>query len=132
MSVELTYLTLSVALLFVLVLVQAFSAVHAQGPKAMATNRDDLPAPKPFQGRTKRMVDNLRENMLIFAPLVLIAAHYELSNFWTVLGAQLFFYARVGHAAFYIFGPQILRSLAWFVGVVGCVLIFLALFGVLQ
>jgi uncharacterized MAPEG superfamily protein len=129
MSVELTMLIYSVALLLVLVLIQASAGVLAQGLGPMAGARDNLPAPQPFQARTKRVVDNHREGLLIFAPLVLVAALAQVGNAWTVLGAQLFFYARVVHAGLYLAGVPWVRPLAWAVGIVGCVMIFLALIG---
>jgi len=58
MSVELTMLAYAAGLLLVLVLIQATAGVLAQGVAPMAGSRDGLPEPKPFQARTKRVVDN--------------------------------------------------------------------------
>lgn len=130
MSVELTMLAWSVALLFVLVLIQATAGVRAQGLTVMAGPRDALKEPSVMQARTKRLVDNHREGLILFAPLVLIAAQIGVSNSWTVLGAQIFFYARVVHALLYLFGVPMVRPLAWAAGIVGTVMVFLALMGV--
>src|SRR6476619_3077703 len=111
MTIELTMLAYSVALLFLLILVQGLSGVLAQGLPEMAGSRDNLPDPKPFQARTKRIVDNHREGLALFAPLVLIAAVAHISNPSTVLGAQLFFYARVVHALLYLVGVPWIRPL---------------------
>ena len=119
MSVELSMLIYSVGLLFGLIVIQAAAGVLAQGLPAMAGARDNLPAPKPFQARTKRLVDNYREGLAMFAPLVVIAALTQVSNHWTVLGAQLFFYARVVHAVLYLAGVPWIRPVAWAVGIVG-------------
>lgn len=127
LSVELTMLAFAVALLFVLILIQAAAGTQAQGLAAMAGSRDRLPEPKVFQARTKRLVDNHREGLILFAPLVLIAAHLEVSTPLTVLGAQLFLGGRVAHAILYLAGVPWLRPLAWLVGLVGTVMIFLAL-----
>ncbi len=129
MTIELTMLVYSVALLFLLILVQALSGVLAQGLPQMAGSRDNLPDPQPFQARTKRIVDNHREGLALFAPLVLVAAVAHISNPWTVLGAQLFFYARVAHALLYLMGVPWIRPLAWGVGIVGTVLVFAPLVG---
>jgi len=126
MSVELTMLVYATALLLVLVLVQATVGVQAQGLKPMAGPRDDLPPPKPFQGRTKRVVDNHREGLTLFAPLVIAAALAHVSNQWTVLGSELFFYSRVAHAALYLAGVPMVRPLAWAVGLAGIVMVLLA------
>jgi uncharacterized MAPEG superfamily protein len=131
MSVELTYLAYTIALFFVVVFVQAFTAIQNNGGIAMANNRDNLKPPTVIQARTKRLTDNFRENLWFFAPLVLIAAAANISNQWTVLGAQVFFFARLAHAIWYIAGWPIVRPLFWLAGVIGCAMIFLALFGIL-
>jgi uncharacterized MAPEG superfamily protein len=131
MTPELTYLAYTIALFFVVVFIQATTAIRNNGGIALANNRDDLKPPTTLQARTKRLTDNFRENLWFFAPLVLIAAAANISNPWTVLGAQLFFFARIAHAIWYIAGWPIIRPLFWFAGVIACVMIFLALFGIL-
>lgn len=131
MTVELTYLAYTIALFFVVVMIQATAGIGQHGGMTLANNRDNLPPPSAYLARTKRLVDNFRENLWFFAPLVLIAAISNISNQWTLLGVQLFFWSRLAHAVWYIFGLPFIRPLFWLVGVVGCVLIFLALFGIL-
>ncbi len=84
--------------------------------------------PRP---RAKRNVDNMRENLWFFAPGILIAAIIGMSNQWTILGAQIFFFARVLHAITYLTGWPYIRPLFWFAGIIGCALVYLALFGIL-
>lgn len=129
MSVELSMLIYSVALLFGLVVIQATAGVLAQGLPAMAGARNNLPAAQPFQARTKRLVDNHREGLAMFAPLVLVAAFAHVSNHWTVLGAQLFFYARLVHAALYLAGVPWIRPVVWAVGIIGTAMVFAAIVG---
>jgi len=129
MSVELTMLLYSVALLVILIVVQAGAGVLEKGIAAMAGARDSLGEPGMFQARSKRVVDNHREGLLIFAPLVVIAALADVSTANTVLGAQLFFYSRVIHAVVYLTGVPWLRPLVWAVGIAGCIMIFIALLG---
>jgi uncharacterized MAPEG superfamily protein len=131
MSPELTYLAYTIALLFVVVLIQGAAGILNNGALVMARNRDNLKPPTTFQARSKRAVDNFRENLWLFAPLVLIASAAGVSNQWTVLGAQVFFLSRVVHAACYLIGIPYVRTLAWLAGVIACALIFLALFGIL-
>jgi uncharacterized MAPEG superfamily protein len=130
MPIELTMLALSVALLLVLVLIQATAGVQAQGLITMANARDNLGPPSVWQARTKRCVDNHREGLIMFAPLVLIAAQLDLSNWMTVWGAQLFFYSRVAHAVVYLAAVPLIRPLFWFIGLIGTAMILLALFGI--
>ena len=129
MTVELSMLVYATALLLALVLVQSAAGIRAQGAVALAGPRDDLPPPKLFQARALRVVDNHREGLTIFAPLVLAAALAHVSNHWTVLGAELFFYSRVVHAALYLLGVPMVRPLAWGVGLVGTMMLLAALLG---
>jgi len=130
MPIELLMLVLSVALLFVLIVIQATAGVAGQGLLPMAGHRDDLGPPTAWQGRTKRCVDNHREGLMLIAPLILVAAHLGISNALTVWGTQLFFYSRVAHAGIYLTGVPLVRPLAWSVGLVGTIMVFLALFGI--
>jgi len=131
MSVELTYLAYKIALFFVVVMAQATTGILNNGGLAMANSRDNLKPPTVVQARMKRLTDNFRENLWFFATLVLIAAVAGVSNEWTVLGVQIFFWSRLAHAVWYAFGWPYVRPLFWFAGVIACVLIFLALFGII-
>jgi uncharacterized MAPEG superfamily protein len=132
MTVELTYLAYTIALFFAVVLVQALTAILNNGLVAMMNSRDNLKPATVIQARTKRLTDNFRENLWFFVPLVLIAAIAEVSNPWTVLAVQVFFWARLAHAVWYIAGWPLVRPVFWFAGLVACAMIFLALFGVLS
>lgn len=127
MTVELTMLALSIALLFVLIIIQATAGAQAQGAMLMAGNRDDMGPPTAWQLRTKRLVDNHREGLALFTPLVLIAAVIQVSTPTTVLGAQLFFASRLAHAVIYLAGWPIVRPLVWLLGLIGTIMIFWAL-----
>lgn len=127
MAIELTMLVWSAALLLVLVLVQATSGILQNGAIAMAGPRDDLPPPGKILARMKRVVDNHREGLTIFAPLALAAVVSGKTNEMTALGAQLFFYSRLAHAGLYIAAVPMVRPVAWFVGIAGTAMILVAL-----
>ena len=129
MSVELTMLAYSVGLLFVLIVLQAGVGIRAQGLMPLANSRDNLPEPSTLQLRMKRVVDNHREGLALFAPLALIVAVADMSNPTTVMAAQVFFYARVAHAVLYVFGVPLVRPLVWGVGILATVRLFLAVVG---
>lgn len=131
MTPELTYLAYAIIWLFVIIMIQASAGIRQNGGLVMANARDNLPAPTTFSARAKRNVDNMRENLWLFAPGILIAAVAGISNQWTVLGAQVFLITRVLHSIAYLAGWPIIRPLLWFAGVIGCALIYLALFGIL-
>lgn len=130
LTIELTMLALSVALLFVLVMIQAMAGVQSQGLWPMAGPRDSLQPVASWHARTLRCVDNHREGLIMFAPLALIAAHLDIHTTMTVWGAQLFFYSRVAHAVVYLAGLPYIRPAFWGIGIVGTLMMFLALFGI--
>jgi len=127
MTLELTFLLYSIILTFALILVPATVAVLDNGLMTQAGARDHLPEPSVFLKRAIRLRDNMLENMVLFAALVLVAHAANVSNAMTVLGAQLFFGARIVHAVIYLAGWPLVRPAAWFVGVVGMILIALQL-----
>lgn len=127
MTPELTILAWSVVLLFVLIAFHATLCTFKFGLVPLAGNRDDLPETTVYIGRAQRTVNNMKEGMMLFAPLVLIAAAAGISNAMTVLGAQIFISARVAHAVLYLAGVPWLRTLVWFASIVGIVMIFLQL-----
>lgn len=129
MTTELTMLTYAVALLLALVLVQAIAGVRSQGLMPLANSRDGLPAPTGFHARMLRVVDNHREGLTLFAPVVLAAAIADVHTAGTVLGAQLFLGSRVAHALVYLLGLPFIRPLIWTVGIVGIGMILRALLG---
>lgn len=127
MSVELTMLLYSVILLLVLILIPAGESILKNGVMAQAGPRDNLPEPTVFNKRATRLKNNMIENMVLFAPLVLLASAAGVSTGNTVLGAQIFFFARIAHAVIYLAGWPMIRPLAWTVSLVGIVMIALAL-----
>ncbi len=124
MPVELRLLVWSAVLAFALVLIASFGNMIENGPVRIAGNREGLSEPTGWRGRAKRAHLNLLENLILFAILVLVARAAGRLNATTELGAQLFFWARVAHAAVYIAGIPWLRTLVWGVSVVGMALIF--------
>ena len=124
MTPELIYLIWSVALTFVLVLIAVSGATFQVGLPRLAGDRESLPEMTGWAGRAARAHDNMLENLLLFAILVLVAHVVGIHNGMTLLAAQLFFWGRVAHAVLYIAGIPWARTAAWGVSVVGLILIF--------
>jgi uncharacterized MAPEG superfamily protein len=114
-----------------LTLVQAVIAVQGAlmqvGLPTLAGNREGLPEIKGWGGRAARAHRNMLENLVLFAILVLVAAVSDKTNAMTLLGAQIFLYARIAYAAVYIAGLPWVRTAVWGVSVVGLAIIFVQL-----
>jgi uncharacterized MAPEG superfamily protein len=68
------------------------------------------------------------ENLAPFAVLVLVAHITGKTNATAVLGAQIFFVARVAHTGIYVIGIPYARTLAFGIATFGEILILLQLF----
>ena len=129
MSSEPMLLALSGALCLLLALPYTTALVLKLGLPVMAGNRENFPVIEGWIGRAKRAHLNMVENLVPFAALLLAAAALNKMGPMTVLGAQLFFWGRVAHAAAYIVGIAYARTAAYLVSVVGMALIFVAIIG---
>jgi len=125
MTVELLMLVYSAILFLVIILVQAALAIQQNGLMAQAGSRDNLPEPSVLRKRLQRLTANLQENLVMFAIVVLVAHAAGISNDTTILGATVFFYARVAHAIVYAFGWPMIRPLIYFASLYGIVVIAL-------
>jgi len=83
-------------------------------------NRDTpLEGEAAWAKRARRAHANLVENLVVFAALVLAAHLSGRANAMTALGAQLFFWGRLGHAVTYLAGLVPLRTLVFGIAIVG-------------
>jgi uncharacterized MAPEG superfamily protein len=123
MSTELTMLTWSAVLALLIPLPYVVGAIMEFGLPRLAGNRDSLPNLEGFVGRGRRAHANLLESLAPFAALVLVAHLIGASNATTALGAQLFFWGRVGHAIVYYIGIPWVRTGMFAVSIVGCFMI---------
>jgi uncharacterized MAPEG superfamily protein len=128
MSPDLKYLLLSVLLTAVQVLIAAAAANQVVGLTRLAGNRDGVPEMTGFAGRAKRAHLNMVENMVLFTALVLVAVVAQKTNSNTALGAAIFFWARLVYALVYLIGVPWLRTVVWFVSVIGMIMIAVQLF----
>ena len=114
-----------------LTLVQAVIAVQGAmmqvGLATLAGNREGLPEIKGWGGRAARAHRNMLESLVLFAVLVVAAVLSDKTNGTTLLGAQIFFWARVAYAVVYVAGVPWLRTGVWAVSIVGLAMIFLQL-----
>ena len=123
----LSALVWSCFLAFVQMVVGAMGATQQVGLPTLAGNREGMAEIVGWAGRAMRAHRNMLESLVIFAALVLVAHVTNKSgNSLVIMGAQIFFWARLAYALVYLAGVAWLRTVVWAVAVVGLAMIFIA------
>ncbi|MEL6285470.1 MAG: MAPEG family protein [Pseudomonadota bacterium] len=125
MPLEYSYLVAAVIVFSIHILAEAVAGNLQYNLKDLAGARDDLPEPNAAVGRCKRASQNMLEALILFAPLVIVAVETGRTNGMTELGAGIFLGARILYAPSYWFGIPWLRTLVWFAGIIGTVMVLL-------
>ena len=130
MSKDLLWLTLTVILTGVMWVPYILDRIVVRGLMGAMANpaRNDKPQ-SPWAQRLYFAHTNAVENLIIFAPLVLILDAQGYSTEGTVIACAVYFWARLAHAIVYTMGVPVLRTLAFAVGFVAQVALALAVFG---
>jgi len=129
MTRELFWLTLTVILTGLLWVPYTINRSQVRGLTGAMANpsRGDKPH-APWATRLMFAHDNAVENLVIFAPLVLILNALDYSTTWTALAAAVFFWARVAHVIVYTLGIPVFRTAAFTVGFLAQVVLVLGIF----
>ncbi len=127
MKPELMLLVWATLLTVVQAVIAVQGAMMQVGLPMLAGNREGLPEIKGWGGRAARAHRNMIENLVLFAALVLVAVVAGKTNDMTLMGAQIFVWARLAYALVYIAGIAWLRTGVWAVSLVGLAMIFLQL-----
>jgi uncharacterized MAPEG superfamily protein len=129
MTPEIFWLTLTVILtgLMWVPYVLNRSAVRGLGGAMANPSRTDKPHAE-WATRLMFAHDNAVENLIIFAPLVLILAQIDYSSKSTVYACMVYFWARVAHLIVYTLGLPVFRTLAFTVGFIAQAVLALAIF----
>lgn len=125
---ELTMLMWASILYVLQVLLGALAADLKNGIAWGLGNRENIPELEGWGGRAQRAYVNMAESLLPFACLVLIAYSLDRTGEWSVLGAEIFLLSRLAYAVLYVAGIKVLRSLAYFGGLAGIILVIVQLF----
>ena len=130
MTTELMWLSLTVILTGLLWVPYILDRVIVRGLMGAMANptRND----KPQSAWAQRLYfahTNAVENLVIFAPLVLILDANNHSTMSTQIACAVYFWARLAHVVVYTMGVPVLRTLAFAVGFVAQVALALAVFG---
>jgi uncharacterized MAPEG superfamily protein len=102
---------------------QVLVQIRRFGGATIRGNRDRFAAADGFSGRIARAHANLVESLMPFAASVLVAHGLQVSNRWTVAASALNVAARLVHATSYALGVTIIRSSAFYAGVIATVII---------
>ena len=130
MSGELKWLTLTVILTGLMWVPYILDRIMVRGLMGAMGNpsRNDKPQ-AAWAHRLYFAHTNAVENLIIFAPLVLILDSMNHSTQSTLLACAVYFWARLAHAIVYTMGVPVLRTLAFAVGFVAQVVLVFAVFG---
>ncbi len=130
MSRELMWLTLTVILTGVLWIPYILDRIAVRGLVGAMANpsRNDKPQ-SPWAQRLYFAHTNAVENLVIFAPLVLILNFMNHSTETTVFACAVYFWARLAHVIVYAMGIPVLRTLSFAVGFLAQAALVLAVFG---
>ena len=117
MTRELFWLTLTVILTGLLWVPYILNRIQARGVMGAMANpsRNDAPQAE-WANRLMFAHDNAVENLIVFAPLVLILNAIDYSSTTTAVAAAVYFWSRVAHVIVYALGVPVFRTLAFTVG----------------
>ncbi len=129
MTREIFWLTLTVILTGLLWLPYILDRIRVRGLKKAMDNPS--PRDKPQSAWAQRLYfahTNAVDNLVLFAPLVLILDARNVSSDVTATACAVYFWARLAHAIVYAAGIPVLRTLAFTVGWTACAVLVLAIF----
>ena len=132
MTRELFWLTLTVILTGVMWIPYVLNRAQVRGLMGALANPSRTDAPQSeWANRMMFAHDNAVENLVIFAPLVLILNAIDYSSKWTVMACAVYFWARLAHLLVYTFGIPVLRTVTWTVGFLAQAALVFAIFKLL-
>ena len=132
MTREIFWLTLSVVLTGLLWLPYIVDRIMVRG--LMGALDNPKPKAKPQSDWAQRLYfahTNAVDNLVLFAPLVLILDSRNISTTTTALACAVYFWARLVHAVVYAAGIPVLRTLSFAVAWLACAELVLVIFRVI-
>ena len=128
MSTELQMLFCAIALGLVQLLLAVLASVGRRGMPWAVGPRDEPGASLgSFGGRLERAWENFLETFPFFAAAVLLAHALDKTTSYSVLGAQVYVWARLLYIPAYVFAIPFLRTLIWLAGLVGILMVMSAI-----
>jgi uncharacterized MAPEG superfamily protein len=117
MSTDLKYLAFTAILTASLWIPYVAAQVVTNGPLTPQNYADPTPRPLPLWGkRADRVYINAVETFAPFAALVIVAQLAGKTNAMTAFWAACYFWLRLAHAAVYLLGVPLVRTLIFTLG----------------
>lgn len=130
MTKELFWLTMTAGLTGLLWVPYIIDRIMVRGLKKAMDNPSPKDKPQsPWAQRLYFAHTNAVDNLVVFAPLVLVLDSIGHSTQATVIACAVYFWARLAHAIIYTLGIPVLRTLTFTVGFLCQAVLFLAVFG---
>ena len=120
MTKELCYLVLVIVLTGLLWVPYILDRIKVEGLTTAVGYPEKAKPQSAWAQRLMKAHYNAVENLVLFAPLVLIAHIAGVSNEWTIMACAVFFWARLVHAVTYTFAVPWLRTLSFAAGWFAC------------
>ncbi|HVG52755.1 MAG TPA: MAPEG family protein [Xanthobacteraceae bacterium] len=131
MSRELFWLTATAILTGLLWIPYMIDRANIRGVMGAMANPSPNDKPQsPWAMRLYFAHTNAVDNLVVFAPLVLVLDSLNISTTTTAVACAVYFWARLAHAVVYAFGVVVVRSLAFTVGFIAQIVLALAIFRV--
>ena len=119
-SIEAISVVFAAVLVWLSALVQHFSNMSQRGTQYVVSDRSASPSLEGFFGRATRTLANNIESALMWVPPVVVILLLHRTTWASQLSAEIYIGARVVFAFSYWFNIPVVRSLAWFVGMICC------------
>lgn len=117
MSQEIYWLALTATMTGLFWVPYVLSRMAVQGPLgAMANQGPDSAPPPPWAARSRNAHSNAVENLVVFAPLVLIVQVLGISSGLTATACAVYFFIRLAHFIIQTLGIPGLRTVCFVVG----------------
>ncbi len=124
---ELWVLTVTATATLLMWIPYVTARMSARGLAAIAPLDPGFPREPEWAERAKRAHANALENLVVFAPVVIVAALVGASTPATILAAQVYLVARLVHYVTHVAGVPYVRTGAFLVGVCATAVIAVAI-----
>jgi uncharacterized MAPEG superfamily protein len=130
MSTDLFWLSLTCVLTGLIWVPYMLGRITRHGAWAAFGTPDHVARPDPsWAERARAAHANAVENLVVFAPLVIVAVMVGATSPGTAIAAKTYFAARVVHVVAYTFGIPVVRTLGFLAGFVAMAVYAVAVLG---